>query len=306
MRRESLRTRRRHANNTQRCYASHLRAFVAWCQQTGKSSLPATAETLALYVTWMLTEQKYKISTAKAHINSVADSHRRAGIMAPEMADAYEVINAIRRQRREFPLGKTALSVQHLRKACDGALRGPDTNRTRRDLAIVVFGFATGLRRSEIAALDLADIKFRGPGLSVRVRFAKNDQDGEGRTLGVWAGERASTDPVRTLKRWLEVRGDWEGPLFSLITRRDVILRQKMGDDRIADAVKRAVARAGLDPTGYGGHSLRSGAVTAAADRGMSDRELMRLSGHKSSNSVQSYIRESEVFSGRNPLPGVL
>lgn len=305
-RRESIRAQRRQALNTQRTYATHQRCFVQWCQHVGRSSLPATGETLALYTTWMLTEEKYRVTSAQSHITAVVDLHRRAGVTPPATADALEVLAAIKRQRREFPLGKTALSVKHLRKACDAAMRVPDTNRARRDLAIIVIGFATSLRRSELQALELRDISFRDEGLAVRVRHAKNDQDGEGRTIGVWAGQRESTDPVRVLKRWLEVRGNWQGPLFPHITRHDVVIHKQLLDDSFADVVKTAVARAGLDPTGYGGHSLRSGAVTAAADRGMSDRELMRLSGHKSVVSIRPYVRESEVFSGRNPLPGVL
>ena len=36
--------------NTLRAYESDLRAFCAWCQARGLSCLPATAETVSLYI----------------------------------------------------------------------------------------------------------------------------------------------------------------------------------------------------------------------------------------------------------------
>lgn len=303
----ALKAMRRHSPHTMRAYAAGFRAFTAWCRMAGKACLPCSDETLSLYVTWMLQTARYRVRTAEVYINAVLDAHRRAGAAIPASKDAFEICAAIRRQGKEHSLGKEAMTVKHLRKACQLiASKDRDSNRARRDLAVLLFGFASSLRRSELAALDLEDVKFRGPGMAVRIRRAKNDQEGEGRIVGIWAGERPMTDPVRALRRWIEFRGDWEGPLFTNISRLDVVKRERMGTARICDVVKAAVARAGLDPTGYGAHSLRSGAITAAADRGMSDRELMRLSGHRKASSISHYVKESEVFSGRNPLPGAL
>lgn len=305
--REAIRYGRRLAPETIRSYAIGFRCFNQWCRQAGKTPLPATDETLCLFATWMLTVSKYKVGTAVAYVNAVIEHHRMAGVDPPSARDAYEVCAAVKRRGGHHKLGKQALAVKDLRRACEIITRKDgDTNRARRDLAVMLVGFATSLRRSELVALELEDLKFRGPGFTVLVKRAKNDQQAEGRIVGVWAGERQLTDPVRALKRWLEFRGSWPGPLFTNISRLDVVLRQKMGGARVCDVVKNAVARAGLDPTGFGAHSLRSGAITASADRGRSDRELMRLSGHKKADSLRSYVKESEVFSGRNPLPGVL
>jgi integrase len=74
----------------------------------------------------------------------------------------------------------------------------------------------------------------------------------------------------------------------------------------VSEAVKRAVERVGLDSANYGSHSLRAGAVTAAAELGRSDQEIMALSGHRSAAVMQAYVRSARVFAGRNPLAGVL
>jgi integrase len=303
MQRDSLRGSQR-AASTMKSYASDWRSFAGWCSVMGRQSLPADQETVSVYVTWLLEHDKKRVSTAQRHLASIADAHRRASLPVPAMGAARETITGVRRKRREQPNGKVALSVSDLKDAartCDVS-----TVRGTRDRAIIVLGFASGLRRAELGRLQCSDVTFEQKGLKLFVRYAKTDQEGRGRTLGVWSGKKKSTDPVRALKAWIAKRGRWDGPLFCRIQTGDVVTRIPMRGQAIAEVVKSAVTRLGLDPTRYAGHSLRSGAVTASADLGRSDQELMRLSGHRSAAQVRAYVRGSDVFAGRNPLAGVL
>jgi len=52
-----------------------------------------------------------------------------------------------------------------------------------RDRALITLGFAGALRRSELVALDVADLAFVPEGLEALVRHSKTDQDGEGHGL---------------------------------------------------------------------------------------------------------------------------
>jgi hypothetical protein len=61
--------------------------------------------------------------------------------------------------------------------------------------------------------------------------------------------------------------------------------------DAINDVVKRCVELIGLDPDGYGGHSLRAGMINAAAADGVPDTAIMARSGHKSVQTLKRYIR---------------
>jgi integrase len=94
--------------------------------------------------------------------------------------------------------------------------------------------------------------------------------------------------------------------LFPRIHRHDRISTKAIAPESINDTVKRAIERAGIDASRYGAHSLRAGAATASAELGRSDQEIMSLTGHKSAKVMQMYIRRSRVFSGRNPLEGLL
>ena len=143
-------------------------------------------------------------------------------------------------------------------------------------------------------------------GIRVRIPWSKTDQEGAGRYIDVWPGQRESTDPVRVIRAWIEKRGSWEGPLFCpLINER--IMKTGLTGESIAKVLKRAVVRAGLNPDGYAAHSLRAGAVTASSDIGREDGEIAKkLSGHRNLAMIRVYDRGRRAFSGRNPLEGVL
>ena len=73
-----------------------------------------------------------------------------------------------------------------------------------RDRALILLGFAAALRRSELAALDVADLEFVREGLVVHLRRSKTDQEGQGRKIGVPWG-RTSACPVKAVEKWLQV-----------------------------------------------------------------------------------------------------
>jgi integrase len=286
-------------------YAADWVHFERWCARVGRETLPATADTVALYVSWLLTEAQRKTTTASRHVCAIAHYHRVAKLPNPVPHGIRSILSAVRRERKEKPKGKRALSIDTLVEVARGC--DTSTNAGSRDRALIVLGFASSLRRSDLSRLNLADVSFETKGLAVLVRYSKTDQGGKGRLIGVWAGRRATTDPVRVLRGWITKRGNWPGPLFPRITKNgDTILRRGISGEAINEIVKRAVARAGIDASEYGAHSLRAGAVTASAELGRSDQEIMDLSGHANAAVMRSYVRHGRVFAGRNPLAGIL
>jgi integrase len=291
------------AKRTISAYACDWSQFDRWCRMAGRQTLPASTETLQLYVTWMF-EQGAKVTTAERRVSAIAYIHRGAGFPSPLESGLRDIINATRRERKEQPIGKKALdplTLVRIARKCDcGTALGA------RDRALLILGFATSFRREELAQLQLSDLTFERHGLAILLRYSKRDQTGKGRLLGVWAGKRAETDPVRVMRAWLRHRGSWEGPLFCRIQNGDVVLHRPITGDAVNHAVKRMIAAAGIDPDRYGAHSLRAGAITAAAELGRSDQEIVGLSGHGNVKMIRTYVRSARLFSGRNPLAGVL
>jgi integrase len=285
-------------------YQSDWKQYIHWCNLAGRNPLPAEPQTVQLYVTWMLDTIKRKITTAERHVSAIAHFHRLGGFASPVSPPLRRTIRGVQRARRERPKGKAALNPGELVRIAKKFDAG--TALGTRDRALLVLGFATSLRRNELARLQLSDIVFEARGLAVFLRYSKRDQEGKGRVIGVWAGQRATTDPVRVLRAWIRYRGDWPGALFCRVQTGDVVKQRPVSGEALNEAVKRGVASIGLDPDSYGTHSLRAGAITAAARLGRSDQEIMEFSGHKTAKTMRMYVRSARLFEGRNPLAGVL
>lgn len=202
-------------------------------------------------------------------------------------------LQGIRRVHATAQAQKEPVLVEELR-AMVKAL--PDSLRGLRDRALLLVGFAGGFRRSDLVALDRADVKVVHDGMEVVIRRSKTDQEGAGRKIGIPFGSDPATCPVRTLSAWVERAGINEGPLFVGVTRHGKLTGIRLSGIDVARAVKRAGAAAGLEPSKLAGHSLRAGLATAAARAGKSERAIMAQTGHRSVLMVRRYIRDANLF----------
>ena len=166
----------------------------------------------------------------------------------------------------------------------------------------------TGPRRplsTPLRIFDVGDLTFTDDGIEVTLRRSKTDQEGEGRKVGIPFGSAPATCPVRAVRAWIEALGAEDGPLFRVVSRSGDLLSQRASGRSVARAVKRAAARAGLDPARFSGHSLRAGLATSAAKAGKSERAIMKQTGHRSATMVRRYIRDADLFS-ENAAAGLL
>ena len=161
-----------------------------------------------------------------------------------------------------------------------------DKNEKRRlkNRALILIGFAGGFRRSELVAVDYEDIDFVSEGVKIFVKRSKTDQSGEGMTKGIPYFSNSECCPVISLKNWINKSEIKSGKIFN------------MSDKSVALTVKKYVAIAGLDPSKYSGHSLRSGFATSTAELGAEERSIMAMTGHKTTQMVRRYIQEANLF----------
>jgi site-specific recombinase XerD len=163
-----------------------------------------------------------------------------------------------------------------------------------RDRALLLLGFAGAFRRSELVALDVADVEKVPEGLRVTIRRGKTDQEGLGTVIAIVPGEVAC--PVAALGAWLEAAKITEGSLFRPIRRGGHVQANRLTDRSVANIVKTHAKRAGLDPALFSGHSLRAGFLTSAAKRGASLFKMMATSRHRSTDTLAGYVRDQELF----------
>lgn len=167
--------------------------------------------------------------------------------------------------------------------------------RDLRDRALLLIGFAGGLRRSEIVALDAGDIEAVPKGLTIHLLRSKTDQEGAGRKIGVPLG-RTRHCPVRALESWLKRGTIEDGPIFRPVDRHGRVASERLSAEAVSVIVKERVSAIGFEEEGYSGHSLRAGFVTSAAQVGVSQWRIRQQTGHTSDAMLARYIRDGELF----------
>lgn len=281
------------APNTKRAYQNDWRDFTSWCEEQGLQPLPATPQTIALYLT--ARAETHRVSTLQRRLSAISQAHKVAGYppVSTREEPLHSVWMGIKREKGTAQQGKAPVVTEELR-AMVATL--PDSLLGIRDRALLLLGFAGAFRRSELVSLDVSDIHMTRDGVIVTLRRSKTDQEGQGQKIGIPYGSNPATCPVRALQAWLEASGITEGPLFRAIDRHGNLQPGRLSDKAVALVVKRWAAAAGLDPTKYAGHSLRAGLATAAAAAGVSERAIMNQTRHRSVMMVRRYIRDGSLF----------
>lgn len=278
--------------STRRAYASDLRCFESFCAARGLEPLPSTPQTIALYVTHL--SATHRVTTIRRRLAAIAVEHKRAGLdLTVSHRIVCDVLRGIAREQGTAVRRVDAATVGVVGKMLL-AVRGDDA-AAKRDRAIVLLGFACALRRSELAALEVTDLRFSKRGLLVTVRRSKTDQEGLGAEIAVPLRATESLCAVRAVRAWIAAAEISSGPVFRALTpHRRPTERAIVGRD-VARLVKTLARRAGL--TGdFSGHSLRAGFVTAAAEANVSLENIMRTSRHRSLVVVQGYVRRASAF----------
>lgn len=286
------------AAGTRDAYRRAWRQFEVWCAGHGLGSCPALPGTVAAWIGAAAAAGRSPSRIAVV-LAAVRAAHVSAGHADPGGHPQVRTVMAgVRRELggRERP--KTALVAVSDGTAAAPLFRVVDAIETTtliglRDRAILLLGFAAALRRSELARLEVADVEDTPRGLLLRIRDGKGDRTRRGETVAVPRG--TVRDPVAALETWLSAAGIGRGPVF---VRCD---GGRLGDaamdgGSIARAVRRRVAAAGLDPAGFAAHSLRSGFLTSAAERGASVWKLKEVSRHRSTAVLERYIQRRSLF----------
>jgi site-specific recombinase XerD len=280
------------AENTLRGYRADWREFGAWCESHGICPLPAAADAVASYIAECA--GRLKVGSIQRRINAIAEAHKAVRLESPtHHAMVTNTMKGIRRTKGTAPAQKAPALTEDIRAMVDATDAGIIGARDR---ALILLGFASAFRRSEIVGLDVEDCTFTKDGLTILLRRSKTDAVGAGRKIGIPYGSNPETCPIRVLQSWMELAGISTGPLFRSISRHGRVRPGRLSGIDVARVVKKLAERAGLDPVKYAGHSLRAGHATSAAIAGASERSIMQQTGHRSVQMVRRYIRDGSLF----------
>jgi site-specific recombinase XerD len=277
------------ATATRRAYRSDFAIFQAWCQERGVSALPASAASVAGFLAHEA-GRGTRPSTIGRRVASIRYAHKLAGHAVPTDDEGVKAtVRGIRRSLGTSPRKKAPATCETI----IAMVQTGNDLRGLRDRALLLLGFAGAFRRSELVALDCADIEECETGLRITIRRSKTDQEGAGQVIAIVRGSMAC--PVAALKAWREAADITSGPLFRSV-RKGSKIGARLTDQSVSDIVKVHAERVGLDPRLFAGHSLRAGFLTSSAKRGGSIFKMMDVSRHRSVDTLRGYVRDAELF----------
>ena len=285
------------ANNTVRAYKSDFNDFGIFCAQNGFKSLPSDPKIVSLYLTHLSTKDA-KMSTLKRRLVSIGVIHKLKGhYLDTKHPSIIENIMGIKRRKGSFQKAKKPILINSL-KLIINAIDQQNKQEIKkfRDRSIILIGFSGGFRRNEIVSLNYDDLDFVPEGLKINIKRSKTDQFGEGFTKALPYFDSSQYCPVISLKNWLDISKITSGPVFRRFLKGSKLSENRLTDQTVAILIKEYLNLAGINSKNYSGHSLRSGFATSAAESGVEERNIMAMTGHKSTEMVRRYIKEANLF----------
>ena len=270
--------------NTLRAYQSDYNDFSLFCSKNGFQAMPTQPKILALYITHLSSYSKY--STLKRRLASISILHKTKGhYIDTKHPIIMENLMGIKRTNGSNQKGKKPLLINDLKMLINAIHQSNEKDKRKiRDKALVLIGFSGGFRRSELVDIEYEDLEFVSEGVKIFVKRSKTDQSGEGMTKAIPYFDNEKFCPVIALKNWIEIFDLKKSRIFNI------------SDKSVALIIKKYANYAGLDSHRYAGHSLRSGFATSTAESGAEERNIMAMTGHKSTEMVRRYIKEANLF----------
>ncbi|MCZ8548464.1 site-specific integrase [Mesorhizobium qingshengii] len=297
--------------NTRRAYAADWKHFRAWARRQHLEVLPPDPQVVGLYITACASgmaagdRKPNSVATIERRLSSLTWNYSQRG-QPLDRKDRHiaTVLAGIRNSHASPPRQKEAIVPEDLIAMLETLDRG--TLRGLRDRAMLLLGFAGGLRRSEIVGLDVARdqtedgrgwIEVLDKGVLVTLRGKTGWREVE-----IGRGSSDATCPAVAVQTWLKLARIGHGPLFRrVIGQGKAVGSERLNDQEVARLVKRAALSAGVRgdlsegerKEKFAGHSLRAGLASSAE---VEERYVQRQLGHASAEMTRRYQRRRDRF----------
>ena len=296
------------SENTLKAYTKDWAHFTRWCRMKGTEPLPPSPEMIGLYLADLASgsgpSPALSVSTIDRRLSGLAWNYAQRGFsLDRKNRHIATVLAGIKRKHARPPVQKEAILAEDI-LAMVATL--PYDLRGLRDRAILLLGYAGGLRRSEIVSLDVHkdDTPDSGGWIEIAEKGALltlNAKTGW-REVEIGRGSKDQTCPVHALGQWLHFARIDFGPVF-VGTSRDGKRASgtRLNDKHVARLIKRTVLDAGIRSdlpekerlALFSGHSLRAGLASSAE---VDERYVQKQLGHASAEMTRRYQRRRDRF----------
>jgi len=302
------------SENTLKAYAADWKHFARWCRlkgwydQCGADPLPPSPEMIGLYLADLAAPSgpspALSVTTIERRLSGLAWHYQQRDFtLDRKNRHIATVLAGIKRKHARPPVQKEAILPEDILAMV--ATLGFDL-RGLRDRAILLLGYAGGLRRSEIVSLDHGkdDTPYSGGWIEILddgALLTLNAKTGW-REVEIGRGSSSQTCPVHALEQWLHFAKIDFGPVFVRATRDGKnALKARLSDKHVARLIKQTVLDAGLRSelpekerlALFSGHSLRAG-LASSAD--VDERFVQKHLGHASAEMTRRYQRRRDRF----------
>lgn len=295
------------ASSTRARYARVWRQFQQFCFQADKCALPADADTILLFLAWYgTTRVTPTLRQARAGIRHY---HAEAGHL--DMTTQPSIAKFLAGHQRltgRPPIRKQPLLTDDVREV-SRSLDVEGGAAALRDRAMILLAYACALRASEAVAATWQDCEISNRGVTLTIPRSKTDQAGHGQSVTMVRTTNLATCPVAALEEWREFleQGDMydeRAPIFCALRRvggqgcrEYVVEKRPVTTSTYRVMLKQRCSALGIKPSCIGGHSLRAGHATQAAENGVDVLEIAQQGRWRDLRKVQVYVRSARRFS---------
>lgn len=277
------------SENTRRTYRSAIRHFLGW-----GGVLPADENGIIRYL--LAHAGTHNARTLALRLTALSQWHVYQGFPDPAgTATVRKTLKGIGRTHGRPKKQAKALPIEDLEQiVCK--LATLETIKAKRDSALLQLGFFGGYRRSELVALQLADLAWEPDGLIITLRRSKTDQQGLGIIKAIPYGT-GTCCPATALRTWLDAAGIDGGAAFRSVNKWEMVGERAIHPASINTILADCAVLTGLDYVpDLSSHSLRRGMATSAYRAGADFRQIKRQGGWRHDGTVQGYIEEAGRF----------
>ena len=276
------------AANTRRAYQTAWDLFCEWTLITGRQSMPAEPQTVALYLGHLAADGKAIATIAQARA-AISHAHAAQGIPKGDNPARHPVVaETMKGWRNQAPEAAqvdalTALALARIRETArlprrsrGGHMESAAMAQARGavDLAIIGAMADGGLRREEAAALTWGDIEWWADG-TARITIRRGKNQPEPATVAV---TETTTRALREIQPDGAEHPVSEGRVFGLT------------GESLANRIRAAAKAAGLGD-GYNGHSGRIGMARRMVAAGAPNAAVQHQGRWRHGDMVARYTR---------------
>lgn len=310
-----------YAVNTQRAYRLAWARWSKWCASHDLPAAPIDPMRLIAHLEGLSRTMKEKsVRTTLSALSAIdatargmrgdADTHPvRANPLVRSWLKSWAREEGGTGPRKAPPLGPNELLA--ILRRIDG--KPSETNHNaraadllaKRDRALFVLGWFGAMRRSELAALDVADVRETSKGIEITIRRSKTDQAGEGATVAIYSQAHPDLCPVQVWRAWrvelddaMALGIDRESDAAFPRVHQSGLLGRRLSGDSVSAAIERRALAAGIAASS---HSLRGGFATAAGEAGKQERDIQAHGRWKSVQVVRGYVSRGNQWNALNP-----